>query len=90
MPSSSPPSSTAVAVSAEGENVTALHEYREAVLFITRKHLLKDPHSRKFFVFLSVWRSQLTNAWWCSVLSEVNFAHCKHFTLLEQLQYLIT
>lgn len=38
---SSSPSSSAVAASAEGENLTALHEYRDAVLVTSRKHLLK-------------------------------------------------
>lgn len=30
-----------LAASAERENLTAFHEYREAVLVISRKHLLK-------------------------------------------------
>lgn len=56
-------SSSSIAISDEGVNLTALHEYREPVLVIIRKHLLRDSHSSEFFVFLSVVCYQLNDTW---------------------------
>ena len=67
----STPSSSSVA--AEGENLTALHEYRETILVTSREHLLKALIAESFeSVFPSVWKELLTNAWSVKTVLDTN------------------